>query len=65
MFGSCAGLAALIGTFGAAGRSLAGPYKASLVDAARGENPESGDAGRRSESERRRKSFFKVSSSFV
>lgn len=67
MFGSCAGLAALVGTFGAAGRSLTGPYSAALVDAARGDNAHSdnpdgpGESGWRAERERRRTNFFKVS----
>lgn len=66
MFGSCAGLAALVGTFGAAGHSLTGPYSAALVDAAKGENHSDnpygpGEAGWRAERERRRTNFFKVS----
>lgn len=65
MFGSCAGLAAVVGTFGAAGRSLTGPYSAALVDAAKGDNSDNsttpGEVGWRAERERRRNSFFKVS----
>lgn len=58
MVGSCAGLAALIGTFDAAGRSLSGTYaKASPLDYAAGDHAKDW----REEREARRSKFFKVS----
>lgn len=71
MFGSCAGLAALIGTFDAAGSSLTGRYpRASPADLIKAQK-ESGeghhgegqpkDLSWREAREERRKSFFKVS----
>lgn len=74
MVGSCAGLAALIGTFDAAGKSITGSYahgmpiygaKASEegvhIDGQHIENGAPGERGWREERERRRQQFFKVS----
>lgn len=69
MFGSCAALAALVGTFDAAGKSLTGSYAHGAPDfgaqAAQHGVALEGDAGHgqrgwREEREARRKSFFKV-----
>lgn len=70
MMGSCAGLAALIGTFDAAGKSITGSYahaqpiKAAQYGAAlegeHAENAGAGEPGWREERERRRQRFFKV-----
>lgn len=66
MFGGCASLAALIGTFDAAGKSLQGTYaRSSPKDFAHGgEDTEHGPGGKgwREAREARRQSFFKVSS---
>ncbi|PWN94009.1 hypothetical protein FA10DRAFT_270905 [Acaromyces ingoldii] len=68
MFGSCAALAALVGTFDAAGKSLTGSYAHGAPDfgaqAAQHGVALEGDAGHgqrgwREEREARRKSFFK------
>lgn len=66
MFGGCAALAALIGTFDAAGKSLQGTYaRPSPKDFALGDHDTShgpGEQGWREAREARRQSFFKVSS---
>lgn len=65
MFGGCASLAALIGTFDAAGKSLQGTYsRASPQDFAQGNHDTphgTGAQGWREAREARRQSFFKVS----
>jgi len=67
MFGSCAGLAALIGTFDAAGSSLSGRYpRASPLDLRKeseghGHDEGSKDLNWREARDERRKAFFKVS----
>ena len=64
MFGGCASLAALIGTFDAAGKSLQGTYlRASPKDFAHGDHDTShgpGELGWREAREARRQNFFKV-----
>lgn len=69
MFGGCASLAALIGTFDAAGKSLQGTYaRASPTDFAHGGHDTShgpGEKGWREAREARRQSFFKVSRSLL
>lgn len=75
MFGSCAALAALVGTFDAAGKSLTGSYAQGAPGLSGGVAAEhgtalEGDAGHgqrgwREEREARRKSFFKVSLSVL
>jgi len=65
MFGGCASLAALIGTFDAAGKSLQGTYsRPSPKDFAQGDHDTAhgpGGQGWREAREARRQSFFKVS----
>lgn len=62
MAGGCAGLAALIGTFDAAGRSLQGTQsRPSGLD----QHESHGEPGWREQREARRKSFFKVSQKFT
>lgn len=72
MFGSCATLAALVGTFDKAGKSLAGAYGSANANspishgmAMEGQQPGLehagvGETGWRAERERRRTAFFKV-----
>jgi hypothetical protein len=75
MAGSCAGLAALIGTFDAAGKSISGSYARGMPIygahataeggmAIEGQHlsnvPVRGELGWREERERRRQQFFKV-----
>ncbi|SAM82427.1 related to nadh-ubiquinone oxidoreductase 21.3 kda subunit [Ustilago bromivora] len=63
MFGGCASLAALIGTFDAAGKSLQGTYaRPTPTDFAHGDHDTShgsGEKGWREAREARRRSFFK------
>ncbi|GAC97462.1 mitochondrial import inner membrane translocase subunit [Pseudozyma hubeiensis SY62] len=60
MFGGCASLAALIGTFDAAGKSLQGTYaRASATDFSHGHDASPGTPGWREAREARRQSFFK------
>ncbi|KAJ9479357.1 Complex I-B14.7 [Pseudozyma hubeiensis] len=60
MFGGCASLAALIGTFDAAGKSLQGTYaRASATDFSHGHDAAPGTPGWREAREARRQSFFK------
>lgn len=74
MMGSCAALAALIGTFDAAGKSLSTAYshgqpvygaKATehgvSIEGQGAENAAPGERGWREERDRRRQQFFKVS----
>lgn len=64
MFGGCASLAALIGTFDAAGKSLQGTYaRASATDFSHGHDAAPGTPGWREAREARRQSFFKVRTS--
>lgn len=69
MFGGCASLAALIGTFDAAGKSLQGTYaRPTPTDFARGDHGTphgSGEKGWREAREARRRSFFKVSCTYM
>lgn len=74
MVGSCAAMAALVGTFDAAGKSITGSYShatpifgapaaqhGSAVEGEGAEHAGVGERGWREERERRRQSFFKVS----
>jgi hypothetical protein len=70
MAGACLGMAALIGTFDAAGKSLAGSSLPTSVNSAvvsqtlrksEGEGEGHGEIDVRAERERRRQAFFKVS----
>lgn len=64
MFGGCASLAALIGTFDAAGKSLQGTYaRASPYDFSHDHDAAPGAQGWREARDARRQNFFKVSSS--